>query len=1222
MKSFEINLLFTRIFIPTILICVLLAHPDETAAATYYVATNGNDAAVGTNWVTAKKTIQAAVNLAVAGDTVLVSNGIYATGTTVTPGFITLNRVVITNSILVKSVNGASVTTIQGLDSGSASPSSTRCVYMSAGTLVGFRLTQGRAPLVSTNDAQQNIWGGGVYAEGGVVEDCIIHDNDAFQGGGVYGGTLRNCEIYSNFANSGGGARDSALYNCIIRNNSNGGAAGCYLQGCTVRNNQGAFGGGLSGGTAENCVIKNNAADQGGGAVGTILYSCLVISNSSANGGGGAIGGVLRNCTVAYNTAEMGGGVWLAPVHNSIIYFNTSTGTNVSPNHLDSTINYSCTTPMPTSGVNNIISNPLFRAAGDYRLMTNSPCLNAGNNAAVVGTTDIDGNPRIESGTVDMGAYEDSRTKYVSPNGASIFPYSRWIDAATNIQVAVDAAVAGERVVVTNGIYDSGTRVTPGFHTSNRLVITKNVQVISVNGPSVTTIKGLNVGNSLNSVRCLYISSGSLSGFTLTGGYAQGLPPTFEQNRDGGGAYMTGGSLSNCWIVGNVATSGFGGGVSGGILYDCQIVNNVAESGGGAYLSTLVDTILSGNAATIDGGGAYEADMIRCQITGNTASNFAGGAFGGMIGNSLFIGNFAGVAAGAAFSPSLSNCTIIGNSSSNIGGIAGGTARNCIVVDNTDVAGNPNYLSVAFNYSCTWPNPGAGAGNITNNPRFASAGSALLATNSPCINAGANAFAAGPLDLGKRTRIVDGVVDMGAYEFNTYPVHYVAPGGASIPPYSSWANAATNIQDAIDVANPGELVLVSNGVYNSGTRLTPGYASSNRIVLNKDITVRSVNGAQDTIIEGFDAGQSYGSVRCVYMTAGILSGFTLRKGTTPGLLPSGYHWENSGGGAYLTGGILERCIITGNRANVGEGGGVYGGTANACYIRGNQAVLGGGAYKATLNNCAISGNTFGGGTAYCTLNNCSVVGNTAFQAYAGGSFNDTVRNTIVYHNILSIPAFGGSANHYGSTFLNSCTTPLPSGSGNITNDPQFVNYTGGNLRLLTNSPCINKGSNVYVVGSIDADGNARIVGGIVDMGAYEYFVYSPSGYWAWAAAITNGLTNLTDSATGDGYPNLLKYVTGSSATNSDDLASLLIVPSVGGADVTFNRNTNAVDATIYIEANKNPVNQPWNPVATNYLGSWGGAPIVSEQGAGSVKSVLVENAGDTNQLYRLRVTRP
>jgi len=432
------------------LLLLLVTAGGAFAAARYVWQSSPNPSPPYTNLATAAHVIQDAVDVAVAGDEVVVRDGVYATGGRAVYGLMT-NRVAVDRPITLRSVNGPQFTVIQGYQVPGITngDGAIRCVSLADGaSLSGFTLTQG-ATRTFTWDHEDEISGGAVWCESqnSVITNCVITGNAAgSHGGGVCRGTVLNCTLSGNTVTTpyvaygggasqsilrdcmlvgntsvldAGGAESSTLINCALIANSaaeNGGAAvSCALTNCTLSGNAGYFGGGACYGTLTNCKLVGNTAPEGGGAFMASLTNCVLINNSTGQGsgyGGGARYSTLVNCSLTGNSAAYaGGGAWESTLYNCIVYSNTAPGGanyDRGTNYDHSTLNYCCTTPMPLDGTGNITNGPLFvdYAGGNLRLQSNSPCINAGRNAYAPGPTDLDGLPRIVSGTVDIGAYE------------------------------------------------------------------------------------------------------------------------------------------------------------------------------------------------------------------------------------------------------------------------------------------------------------------------------------------------------------------------------------------------------------------------------------------------------------------------------------------------------------------------------------------------------------------------------------------------------------------------------------------------------------------------------------------------------------------------------------------------------------------------------------------------------------------------------------------------
>lgn len=876
-------------------------------------------------------------------------------------------------------------------------------------------------------------------------------------------------------------------------------------------------------------------------------------------------------------------------------------------------------------------------------------------------------------------------------------PYSTWATAATNIQDAVTTASFLDTVLVTNGVYQYAGVSAPG---PNRVLIMAPILLESVNGPAVTVIKGYQAPGTTNgpsAVRCVFLGNGgTLSGFTLTGGAT--------------------------------STTGYGGGIdcqsTNCLVTNCVITGNAASYAGGVFSGTLSRCIINGNTATYTGGGAQQSTLLDCVLSNNAALGlgWGGGADDCLLANCLLAGNQAGYRGGAAEGSTLINCTVVGNS-----GMPDSLdlckLENCIAYYNAPDNGEESGDQSSFTNCCVAAMPVFNsANNITNSPQFlnAAGGDYHLSAASPCLNAGNNSFVINGTDLDGKPRIIAGIVDLGAYEFQS-PVHCVDLNSSNpVSPYTGWTTAASNIQDAVDASANGDLILVTNGVYQTGGRVVYGN-STNRVVVNKSVTVQSLNGPAATVIQGYSFRAS--SIRCVYLTNGAsLFGFTLTNG---GAIDSGdILREQSGGGvwcedlsavvsncvitrgfAYQSGGgayqgtllncvlanndadqngggafqgLLYNCVLTNNNAyrgggacsnlligctlaknlaqfqNLDSGGGAFYCTLSNCLITGNNSWgggggaafsaltscvvsnntgnsagggvclgiannslissnqtfnSGGGAYSNVLNNCILQNNvaTSSGGGAYgCALENCTVVSNSA-GSVGGGTFWGSASNSIIYYN--SSPK---NPNYQVNTTVipdSCCTTPSPGGAGNITNEPAFVNLAAEDFHLQSNSPCINSGNNASVTGTTDLDGNARIVAGRVDIGAYEYPTPTSVISYAWLQQYglpADGSVDYLD-LDGTGMNVYQDWVAGLNPTNASSVLKLL-TPGVSGSAVNVSWQS-VSNRSYWLERSSNLAAQPsFSIVQSN---------IVGQDGTTSFQDLTATNGGP--YFYRVGV---
>ncbi len=330
-------------------------------------------------------TIQDAIDDAANDDTITVRPGTYNENVNFSGKAITLtsnhpaDRSVVDETIIAAD-SGYSVTFAQAEGSGSV--------------LTGFTITgrgilcNGASPLIVRN----------------TIRDC---QTSGIEGQALAAPTVSGNRITGNSASNGGGLREC---NGLISHN--------FISGNTATER----GGGLFGcnGPVTNNLISGNTADYGGG-----LYSCLnanpgIIKNTITGNAANLEGGAMFDCpttvsnnVIVSNQAVSGGGI-----HGPSLTSYNNVWDNQGGDYAGGA----------APGEGDISADPLFLIPGvrrdiwldgNYHLLAGSPCIDAGNNAAVAGAPgDLDGGERFfddpdtaDSGSgaapvIDIGAYE------------------------------------------------------------------------------------------------------------------------------------------------------------------------------------------------------------------------------------------------------------------------------------------------------------------------------------------------------------------------------------------------------------------------------------------------------------------------------------------------------------------------------------------------------------------------------------------------------------------------------------------------------------------------------------------------------------------------------------------------------------------------------------------------------------------------------------------------
>ncbi len=285
------------------------------------------------------------------------------------------------------------------------------------------------------------------------------------------------------------------------------------------------------------------------------------------------------------------------------------------------------------------------------------------------------------------------------------------------------------------------------------------------------------------------------------------------------------------------------------------------------------------------------------------------------------------------------------------------------------------------------------------------------------------------------------------------------------------------IKPAIDEANSNDVIELNEGYFCEDVNL------GNKSIILRSRDPNNLSVVNNTRIYGSDGSKI---INLKTNTGSVINGLTLIDGSY------GIYSDSSNP-------LISHCRIQDNQTN-----GIYISGGNATTII-NNLIFHNHCTGIYLNNCSSSSE----------IRNNTIVDNYSYSSY-GIQRGDSVTNPIIKSNIIYNNGSGaGGAIASGITNVHyNCLPSLNSGyysSDNTVGDPLFVDEAGYNFHLRYNSPCIDKGDPYgSYTGKVDIDGEARVNGSYVDIGADEFYSCTNKDVFPLPPDGPDGIVNFQD----------------------------------------------------------------------------------------------------------------